>query len=162
MNNAAVAYNNRKHIEICFVRNLESLHDDDLRLVIRDKIEPMPNKSGKSSLSQVRIAHSDESLAIMFNIEAEKDMEARFAFEAQNNERTIEVGSDANIYIKGVEGSAVNYFSCHDSGQRWYVMVISLAKAGIANSARGVLLDITLPHTAAEEASTLHLKADLV
>lgn len=159
MENKAKEQSGRRHHEVCFVRNLESLHEDDLRLVLRDKIAPV---SGGDALSQVRVAHSDEALAVMFSLMADEHQAVGFACSIKAEEADFEVGCDGHIYIKGVDATAVEYFSRYDNGKRWYVVVVELRRAGLANNAKAVELDIILPHTAEQESATLHLVADLV
>lgn len=151
----------RKHIEVCFVRNLETLHEDNLRLVLRDKIAPMSAGVG-CGLSQVRVAHSDDALAVMFDVVADDEASVGFAFAVCHKKATFEVGCDGHIYIKGVDTSAVEYFSRYDEGRRWYVVVVALRRAGLECDTKGVAMDITLPHTAEQEIVALHLVADLV
>ena len=61
-----------KNIEARFIRNIERLRDDEIRLVMRDRLESQPidcvNWSEFPYAPRVsfRIAHSDDALAIMF------------------------------------------------------------------------------------------------
>lgn len=151
----------RKHIEVCFVRNLETLHEDDLRLVLRDKIAPV-SETDAEGLSQVRVAHSDDALAVMFDVAVSEERSVGFAFSVRGASADVEVGCDDHIYIKGVDTTAVEYFSRYDEGRRWYVIVVGLRRAGLDSGARAVEMDITLPHTAEQEAPMLRLTADLV
>ena len=67
----------RRHIEARFIRKIEQLRDDEIRLVMRDRLESNPidcvNWSDYPYAPRVsfRIAHSDDALAIMFEVEEE-------------------------------------------------------------------------------------------
>ena len=67
----------RRHIEARFIRKIDQLRDDEIRLVMRDRLESNPidcvNWSDYPYAPRVsfRIAHSDDALAIMFEVEEE-------------------------------------------------------------------------------------------
>ena len=67
----------RKHIEARFIRKIEQLRDDEIRLVMRDRLESNPidcvNWSAFPYAPRVsfRIAHSDDALALLFEVEEE-------------------------------------------------------------------------------------------
>lgn len=66
-----------RHIEAPFIRNVESLRDDEVRLVMRDKLEPHPvacvnwSDYPYAPKVSVRVAHSDDALALLFEVEEE-------------------------------------------------------------------------------------------
>lgn len=64
-----------RHIEARFVRKIEQFRDDEIRLVMRDRLESHPidclNWAAFPYAPKVsfRIAHSDDALAVMFEVE---------------------------------------------------------------------------------------------
>lgn len=175
--NTAKNKHNRFHYEVCFVRNLECLHDDELRLVVRDKVVPLGPQSEEQGVvcndALLRIAHSDMAFMAMFEVDCggfedewvEPDAEAyaeTFSLEIDNGEREIELGSDANIYFKGVDRKDIRYFSFQSGHKRWYVIVVPLAAMGLKNNARGVQMVVTMPHRAIEDAVVWPCEIDFV
>lgn len=65
------------HIEAPFIRNIEQLRHNEIRLVMRDRLESHPigmvnwKEYPYSPHATFRIAHSDRVLAIMFEVEEE-------------------------------------------------------------------------------------------
>ena len=175
--NATKNKHNRYHYEVCFVRNLECLHDDELRLVLRDKVMPLGPQSEEEGVvcddALLRIAHSDTAFTAMFEVccgdfdgeSIEPDAEAyaeTFSLEIDNGEREIELGSDAHIYFKGVERKEIRYFSFQSGHKRWYVIVVPLTAMGLKSNARGVQMVVTMPHRAIEDAVVWPCEIDFV
>ena len=69
--------NGLKSMEARFIRNIEQLHDNEIYLIMHDILQPQPiacvNWAEYDYAPQVsvRVAHSDEALAIMFEVEEE-------------------------------------------------------------------------------------------
>ena len=105
---------NRKQLfEICFVRQLELLHNDQLRLVMRDKIAPLmvggDDSLQRAAFAAVRVAHSDEALAVMFEVEAAHSVGTmKASFQMQEKCFSVEISSDG-------EKMCQELFSVHGS-----------------------------------------------
>ena len=67
----------KKSLEVRFIRNLEQLGDNDLRLVLRDKIAPEKiecvnwEEFPYAPRVEFRVAHSDDAIVVMFDVEEE-------------------------------------------------------------------------------------------
>ena len=98
-----------KNIEARFIRNIERLRDDEIRLVMRDRLESQPidcvNWSEFPYAPRVsfRIAHSDDALAIMFEVEEE-------------HVRAITLDSNGPVW----EDSCVEFFVENPAGEGYF------------------------------------------
>ena len=68
----------KKSLEAPFIRNVEQLSNDEIRAVLNDKVKPIAinyhNWSDKFPYApkvEFRIAHSDDAIVIMFDVEEE-------------------------------------------------------------------------------------------
>ena len=99
----------RKHIEARFIRKIEQLRDDEIRLVMRDRLESNPidcvNWSEFPYAPRVsfRIAHSDDALAILFEVEEE-------------HVRAVSLESNGPVW----EDSCVEFFVKSPAGEGYF------------------------------------------
>jgi hypothetical protein len=98
-----------RHIEAPFIRNIETLRDNEVRLVMRDRLEPHPiacvNWSDYPYAPRVslRIAHSDDALALLFEIEEE-------------HLRAVTLDENGPVW----EDSCVEFFVENPAGEGYY------------------------------------------
>ena len=141
----------RTQTEVRFVRNLELLHDDELRLVMRDKLAPLMVGGDDSLLSNafasVRLGHSDEALAVMFEVEAAHSAGTMSAvFKVQDKTCSVELSSDGQkIWTEGIsEEQEVRHFGLADS-KRWiHLIVIPFANIDLCNNSKAVEAHFTV------------------
>lgn len=169
-------HNHRPQIEVCFVRNLELLHDDELRLVMRDKLAPLvvggDDSLQSDAFAAVRLAHSDEALAVMFEVEATHCVGTMsFALKWAEGECGVELSSDGEqAWMSGVsDQGALHHFGAADDSRWWHVAVLPLATINMCNNTTGVDADFAVSAVDSSDAEshtygdlTLHCSADLV
>ena len=111
----------RKHIEARFIRKIEQLHDDEIRLVMRDRLESNPidcvNWSEFPYAPRVsfRIAHSDDALAIMFEVE-------------EKHIRAVSLESNGPVW----EDSCVEFFVKNPEGEGYFNFEINCIGTALA------------------------------
>lgn len=99
----------QRHIEAPFIRNIERLRQSEIRLVMRDRLESHPidcvNWPAYPYAPRVtfRIAHSDEVLAIMFEVEEE-------------HIRGLNTESNGAVW----EDSCVEFFVANPAGEGYF------------------------------------------
>lgn len=99
-----------RHIEAPFIRNIERLRESEIRLVMRDRLESHPIDCVNwpsfpyAPRASFRIAHSDEVLAIMFEVEEEHLLAAN----AEDNGSVWE-DSCVEFFVKNPNGEG--YFN---------------------------------------------------
>lgn len=166
----------RAQTEVCFVRNLELLHDDELRLVMRDKLAPLVVGGGDSltgdAYAVVRLAHSDEALAVMFEVEATDCVGTMtFALRWSAGECQVELRSDGEqAWCEGVSDKcALRHFGAADNKHWWRVAVLPLAAIALPNNTAGIEADFTIAAVGASAAEqqahfdlSVHCTANLV
>jgi hypothetical protein len=110
-----------KNIEARFIRNIERLRDDEIRLVMRDRLESQPidcvNWSEFPYAPRVsfRIAHSDDALAIMFEVEEE-------------HVRAVTLDSNGPVW----EDSCVEFFVKGPQGEGYFNFEINCIGTALA------------------------------
>lgn len=166
----------RAQTEVCFVRNLELLHNDQLRLVMRDKIAPLmvggDDSLQRAAFAAVRVAHSDEALAVMFEVEAAHSVGTmKASFQMQEKCFSVEISSDGEkMWLTGVsDQAAVRHFGSADAKRWQHIVVIPFAIIDLCNNAKGVeaqfevsVVDSLASTKEAYADLTLHGTADLV
>ena len=111
----------RKHIEARFIRKIEQLRDDEIRLVMRDRLESHPidcvNWSEFPYAPRVsfRIAHSDDALAIMFEVEEE-------------HVRAVSLESNGPVW----EDSCVEFFVKNPAGEGYFNFEVNCIGTALA------------------------------
>lgn len=111
----------RKHIEARFIRKIEQLRDDEIRLVMRDRLESNPidcvNWSEFPYAPRVsfRIAHSDDALAILFEVEEE-------------HVRAVSLESNGPVW----EDSCVEFFVKNPVGEGYFNFEINCVGTALA------------------------------
>lgn len=151
----------RHHYEVCYVRNLEMLSDDELRLVMRDKVQPVSPAAACGSL--LRIAHSDSAMAVMFEVNGAAGQGVdHFSVEIDNGVESVGFGSDSHIYFRHIAVESARYYSHSEPQRRWYVVVMLLSAMGLQHNSQGVNMVVTMPHLVVEDAVVCHCEIDLV
>lgn len=143
--------NRRTQTEVCFVRNLELLHDDDLRLVMRDKLEPLVFGGEESMQSNafavLRLAHSDDAFAVMFEVEASHCVGTMgFTLKPDGGVCSVEISSDGEkLWMTGLsEPQAVHHFGNADEKRWWHIVVIPLAAMNLSHNATALEADFVV------------------
>ena len=115
-----------RHIEAPFIRNIERLRESEIRLVMRDRLENHPIDCVNwpsypyAPRATFRIAHSDEVLAIMFEVEEE-------------HIRALNTTPNGPVW----EDSCVEFFVANPAGEGYFnfeVNCISTALAALRRS----------------------------
>ncbi len=110
-----------RHIEALFIRNIESLRDDEVRLVMRDRLEPNPvdcvNWQAYPYAPKVnfRIAHSDAALALLFEVE-------------EDHLRAVTTSSNGPVW----EDSCVEFFVKNPAGEGYFNFEINCIGTALA------------------------------
>lgn len=110
-----------RHIEALFIRNIESLRDDEVRLVMRDRLETNPvdcvNWQAYPYAPKVnfRIAHSDAALALLFEVE-------------EDHLRAVTTSSNGPVW----EDSCVEFFVKNPSGEGYFNFEINCIGTALA------------------------------
>lgn len=110
-----------RHIEAPFIRNIESLRDSDVRLVMRDRLEPQPinclnwSDYPYAPKVSVRVAHSDDALALLFEVEEE-------------HLRAVTTQSNGPVW----EDSCVEFFVENPSGEGYFNFEVSCIGTALA------------------------------
>ena len=111
----------RKHIEARFIRKIEQLRDDEIRLVMRDRLESNPidcvNWSAFPYAPRVsfRIAHSDDALALLFEVEEE-------------HVRAVSLESNGPVW----EDSCVEFFVKSPEGEGYFNFEVNCIGTALA------------------------------
>ena len=99
----------KKSLEVRFIRNLEQLGDNDLRLVLRDKIAPEKIECVNwaefpyAPRVEFRVAHSDDAIVVMFDVEEE-------------HIRAVAMESNGAVW----EDSCVEFFVANPAGEGYF------------------------------------------
>ena len=110
-----------RHIEAPFIRNIETLRDNEVRLVMRDRLEAHPiecvNWSDFPYTPRVslRIAHSDDALALLFEVEEE-------------HLRAVTLDENGPVW----EDSCVEFFVENPAGEGYYNFEINCIGTALA------------------------------
>ena len=110
-----------RHIEALFIRNIESLRNDEVRLVMRDRLEPYPidcvnwEAYPYAPRVNVRVAHSDTALALMFEVEEE-------------HLRAVTTTSNGPVW----EDSCVEFFVKNPAGEGYFNFEINCIGTALA------------------------------
>ena len=110
-----------RHIEAPFIRNVESLRDSEVRLVMRDRLEPHPidcvnwSDYPYAPKVSVRVAHSDDALALLFEVEEE-------------HLRAVTTQSNGPVW----EDSCVEFFVENPSGEGYFNFEINCIGTALA------------------------------
>lgn len=143
--------NRRTETEVCFVRILELLHDDDLRLVMRDKLEPLvfggENMLQNNAFAVLRLAHSDDALAVMFEVEAAHCVGTMgFTLKPNGGVCSVEISSDGEkIWTMGIsEPKEVHHFGKADEKSWWHVIVMPLAAINLSHNTTALEADFVV------------------
>lgn len=110
-----------RHIEAPFIRNVESLRDSEVRLVMRDRLEPHPidcvnwSDYPYAPKVSVRVAHSDDALALLFEVEEE-------------HLRAVTTHSNGPVW----EDSCVEFFVENPSGEGYFNFEINCIGTALA------------------------------
>lgn len=137
----------KKSLEVCFVRNIEALQEQQIFLVMRDKLPPhsLEDESLESSpfsLLRFRVAHSDKAFALMIDAEpaAEGDTdiccELRFVAAGVEHVVAAQAGGEL-VLLDGCVAEGVRSFSSMQhpalGGKRkWRVVMLPMALLGSA------------------------------
>ena len=111
----------QRHIEAPFIRNIERLRQSEIRLVMRDRLESHPidcvNWPAYPYAPRVtfRIAHSDEVLAIMFEVEEE-------------HIRGLNTESNGAVW----EDSCVEFFVANPAGEGYFNFEVNCISTALA------------------------------
>ena len=111
----------KKSLEVRFIRNLEQLGDNDLRLVLRDKIAPEKIECVNwaefpySPRVEFRVAHSDDAIVVMFDVEEE-------------HVRAVAMESNGAVW----EDSCVEFFVANPAGEGYFNFEINCAGTALA------------------------------
>jgi hypothetical protein len=110
-----------RHIEALFIRNIETLRNEEVRLVMRDRLEPNPvdcvNWKAYPYAPKVnfRIAHSDEALALLFEVE-------------EDHLRAVTTSSNGPVW----EDSCVEFFVKNPEGEGYFNFEINCIGTALA------------------------------
>ncbi len=110
-----------RHIEAIFIRNIESLRNNEVRLVMRDRLEPHPidcvnwEAYPYAPRVNVRVAHSDTALALMFEVEEE-------------HLRAVTTTSNGPVW----EDSCVEFFVKNPEGEGYFNFEINCIGTALA------------------------------
>lgn len=159
--------NQRTQTEVCFVRKLELLTQNQLRLVMRDKIAPLA-VGGEESLQRaayamVRMAHSDEALAVMFDVEVGHSVGTMsFTLKTADGKCSVELSSDGQrAWVSGAsEELELKHKGAADDKLWWHLVVLPLKGIALSNNASGVEIEFNISMVD-ELASSKNIYADL-
>lgn len=146
-----------KSLEVCFVRNIETLHEQQIFLVMRDKLNPHSLEderleSSPFSLLRFRVAHSDRAFALMVDAEpaAEGDddlcFEMRLTSESGEHVVVARAGGEQAL-VDGCVAEGVKSFSSRQHPQlggkrKWRVVTLPMALLGRSAARVGLTLKV--------------------
>ena len=110
-----------RHLEALFIRNIESLRNDEVRLVMRDRLEPIPvdcvnwEAYPYAPRVSVRVAHSDAALALLFEVE-------------EDHLRAVTTSSNGPVW----EDSCVEFFVQNPAGEGYFNFEINCIGTALA------------------------------
>lgn len=99
----------KRSLEVRFIRNIEQLAENDLRLVLRDKVAPTPidcvnwEEFPYAPRVEFRVAHSDNAFVVMFDVE-------------ESHLRAVAMESNGAVW----EDSCVEFFVANPAGEGYF------------------------------------------
>lgn len=116
MNNSSPNIGEIERVEVRFVRNIELLHEQQIFLVMRDKLEPHSLEESHLATSpfsklRFRVAYSDSALALMVDAEPQEGMAGALDVELQ----LCSAECGCQISYDSRQGVSEDSETCHES-----------------------------------------------
>lgn len=135
-----------ERVEVCFVRNIELLHEQQIFLVMRDKLAPHSLEASHLATSpfsklRFRVAHSDTAVALMIDAEpqagASEELDVELQLRSVEQDCSVGYNSRDEKSAEASHGTAVPYsFSSQQhpdlaGGRLWRIVLLPLGECTI-------------------------------
>lgn len=142
-----------ERVEVRFVRNIEHLHEQQIFLVMRDKLEPHSLEESHLATSpfsklRFRVAHSDSALALMVDAEPQEGMSGALdvVLQLRSVERDCQLSYDSRQGVsEGSEACHESLLPCSFSSQQhpdlagsrlWRIVLLPLGECALVSGKR--------------------------